>query len=72
MKEHQKDIRNFSETSNIVKHTNEQKYSFNFQEVKTLGNENEWTRRVTKESLDTQEQNERAINDVKYKLNIFR
>ena len=71
MKEHQKDIRNFSDKSHIAKHVIDQKHSFDFAEVETLTNECNWTRRVIKESLYTSETQGRALNDVKFKLNIF-
>ena len=72
MKEHSKDIKNFSDNSNIAKHVNEQKHSFNIQEAETLNIESNWTRRIIKESLYTQQHHKEALNDVKFKLNIFR
>ena len=71
MKEHQKDIRNFSDKSHIAKHVIDHKHSFDFAAVETLTNESNWTRRVIKESLYTSETQGRALNDVKFKLNIF-
>ena len=56
----------------MVKHVVEHTHSFDFAEVETLTNEGHWTRRVVKESLYTSETQGRAINDVKFKLNIFR
>ena len=42
MKQHQqqKDIRNLSESSNVVKQVIEQKHSFNFNQAETLSKEN--------------------------------
>lgn len=71
MKEHQKDIKNSSENSHVAKHSNEKKHSFDFANVETLANECNWNRRIIKESLYTSETNGRALNDVKFKLNVF-
>ena len=71
MKEHQRDIRSLSNLSNIVRHVTEHKHSFNFEQVETLSYENNWIHRIIKESLHTHEILGQALNDVKFKLNIF-
>jgi arginyl-tRNA--protein-N-Asp/Glu arginylyltransferase len=53
MKEHQKGIKKMSDSSNIVKHITEHKHSFNFNQTETLSYENNWKRRIIKESLYT-------------------
>jgi hypothetical protein len=62
MKEHQKDIKNISDSSNVVKHVIQHNHSFNFNEVETLTKENNWTRRVIKESLFTHQSSEKVFN----------
>ena len=71
MKEHRKDIRKFSGSSHVAQHSNETEHSFGFSNVETLAAENNWTRRIIKESLYTSETNGRAPNDSKFKLNMF-
>ena len=71
MKEHQIDIRNVSDKSNIAKHVSECKNSFDFASVKTLAKESSWTRRIIKERLFTNISPENALNDVKFKPNVF-
>ena len=71
MKEHQKDINKKSDSSNIAKHVTEHKHSFNFNQAETLSYENNWERQIIKESLYTQQSSGRALNDVKFKLNVF-
>ena len=71
MKEHQKDIRSVSNSSNTVKHVTQHKHAFNFQQAKTLTYESNWTRRIIKESLLTHEALGQALNYVKFQLNIF-
>jgi hypothetical protein len=71
MKEHQKDIKNISDSSNVVKHVIQHNHSFNFNEVEKLTKENNCTRRVIKESLLTHQSSEKVLNDVKFKLNVF-
>ena len=53
MKEHRKDIQNFSDKSNIAKHVNECKHSFDFATTETLARDSNWTGRIIKESLLT-------------------
>ena len=71
MKEHQKDINKKSDSSNIAKHVTEHKNSFNFNQAETLSYENNWEHRIIKESLYTQQSSGQALNDVKFKLNVF-
>ena len=71
MKEHEKDIRKLSNTSNVAKHVIEHNHSFNFNKVETLALENNWNRRIIKESLYTHQSLEKSLNDVKFKLNVF-
>ena len=71
MKEHQKDIKNFSDKSNIARHVIDNKHSFDFVNAQTLTYESNWHRRVIKESLHTSATNGKALNDVKFKLNVF-
>ena len=71
MKEHKKDITNLSNSSNIVKHVIKQNHSFDFNEVESLIYENNWNRRIIKESLYTYQSLNLALNDVKYKLNVY-
>jgi hypothetical protein len=71
MNEHQADIRKYREISNVAKHANEEKHAFDFKRSETLALETNWRRRIIKESLFTHEMKERALNDVKFKLNIF-
>ena len=71
MKEHKKDITNLSNSSNVVEHVIEQNHTFDFNEVETLIYENNWNRRIIKESLYTYQSLNLALNDVKYKLNVF-
>jgi len=70
-KEHQKDIKSTSNSSNLVKHVIEHKHFFNFNQVETLTLENNWTRRIIKKSLYTHESLSQSLNDVKFKLNIL-
>jgi len=44
---------------------------FNFDQAETLNKENNWTRRIIKESLHTHQSAGKALNDVKFKLNVF-
>jgi hypothetical protein len=71
MKEHQADIQKHKQCSNVAKHANENKHSFNFIQAETLTLESNWRRRIIKESLFTHQINDKALNDVKFKLNIF-
>ena len=71
MKEHQKDIRNFSENSNVAKHVIDKKHTFDFAGAQTLTYESNWNRRVIKESLYTSDMKGKSLNDVKFKLNVF-
>ncbi|CAF3431518.1 unnamed protein product [Rotaria socialis] len=71
MKEHQKDIKNLSDSSNVVKHAIEQKHTFKFDQAETLTFESKWNRRVIKESLYTHQSLDQSLNDVKFKLNAF-
>jgi hypothetical protein len=66
-REHQKDIKNTSNSSNLVKRVIEHKHLFNFNQVETLTLENNWTRRIMKESLYTHESLSQSLNDVKFK-----
>ena len=71
MKEHQKDIKKMSDSSKITKHVTEHRHSFNFDQAETLSYENNWKRRIIKESLYTQEALDQALNDIRFKLNVF-
>ncbi|CAF2145990.1 unnamed protein product [Rotaria magnacalcarata] len=71
LKEHKKDIKKCSETSNIAKHVHDKNHSFKFDESETLALETNWKRRIVKESLCTEETHGQAINDVKFKLKVF-
>jgi len=71
MKEHQADIKKHTQSSNVAKHANDNKHSFNFIESETLALETNWRRRIIKESLFTHQMQDKALNDVKFKLNIF-
>ena len=71
IKEHQADIKKHSQRSNIAKHANENKHSFDFTQSGTLTLESNWRRRIFKESLFTHQMENKALNDVKFKLNIF-
>ena len=72
MKEHKADIRKHTESSNVAKHANEEKHSFNFTQSETIALETNWRRRIIKESLFTYQMKEKSLNDVKFKLNIFK
>jgi len=72
MKEHKRDIKNFSEISNTAKHANNEKHSFDLDNSNILSYESNWKRRIIKESLFTNEMQNNAINDVKFKLNVFK
>jgi hypothetical protein len=71
MNEHKSDIRKHTESSNVAKHANEQKHSFDFLHSETLTLETNWRRRIIKESLFTYQMLDKSLNDVKFKLNIF-
>ena len=45
MKEHQTDIKKFTESSNVAKHANTEKHAFDFDTSETLGLETNWKRR---------------------------
>lgn len=55
----------------IVEHILQHKHEFNLPKVNTLTHENNWTRRVIKESNLTNKAHENATNDTKYTLRIF-
>jgi predicted GIY-YIG superfamily endonuclease len=71
MKEHAADIRKNKATSDIAKHMNSFHHSADFTHVETLGNESKWRRRVIKESLLTQQQLGKTINQVKHGIQVF-
>ena len=71
MKGDQKDIKNLSNSSNIVNHVTAHKHSFNFNETETLTYRSNWTRRIIKESLCTNQILGQSLNDVKFKFNVF-
>ena len=72
MKEHQTDIKKFTESSNVAKHANTEKHIFDFDNSETLALETNWKCRTVKESLLTYELQDKALNDVKFKLNVFK
>jgi hypothetical protein len=72
MKEHKSDIRKQNETSNVAKHANIEKHSFDFAHSETIALETNWRRRIIKESLYTYDMKEKSLNDVKFKLNVFK
>lgn len=72
MKEHEADIRKCAEFSNIAKHANTEKHSLDLANTETLALETDWKRRTIKESIFTYEMLDKALNDVKFKLNVFK
>jgi hypothetical protein len=71
MNEHKSDIKKHKESSNIAKHANEEKHAFDFNQSETLTLETDWKRRTIKESLFKYQMQDKSLNDVKFKLNIF-
>ena len=69
--EHQTKIRTLGSDSKIVEHILQCKHEFDLSKVETLTHENNWRRRVIKESLLTSKAHGNAINDTKHSLRVF-
>jgi hypothetical protein len=72
MKEHKANIKKHESSSALTKHTETEKHSFDFDNVRTLSRETEWSRRIIKESILTHETFGKALNDTKHILKVFR
>ena len=71
VQKHQNDTKKMSDSSNIIKYAIEHKYSFNSHQAQTLSFENNRKRRIIKVTLHTQQISGQALNDVKFKQNVF-
>ena len=71
MKEHQTAIKKNLADSDLAKHVNNEKHDADFTNVETIGSESNWRRRIIKESLVTQQQLGKTINQVKHNLRVF-
>ena len=71
MKEHQADIRKHESSSVLTKHTKTKKHTFDFNSMRTLSGETNWSPRIIKESILTHETFGKALNDTKYVLKTF-
>ena len=72
MSEHQTKIRTLaSADSKMVEHIIQHKHKFDPSKVETLTHENNWRRRVIKESILTSKAQQNAINDTKHLLRVF-
>ncbi|CAF2140345.1 unnamed protein product [Rotaria magnacalcarata] len=69
--EHLKAIKKKDINSELVKHILNTNHTMNFNETTTLAKETNWKRRVIKESLLTFESKDKAVNEVKHKLQVF-
>jgi hypothetical protein len=69
--EHKAAIKKQDMKSEIAKHVINTKHTMDFKKVETLTKESDWKRRIIKESLFTNENNAKAINEIKYKLQVF-
>ncbi|CAF1363743.1 unnamed protein product [Adineta steineri] len=71
MKEHRYDIRKNKITSQIAQDCNTNKHMMDIDNVKTLTLESMWKRRIIKGSIYTHYTQDKAINEVKYKLKLI-
>lgn len=71
MNEHKAKIKSLSSDSKLVEHILEHNHKFDFSNVTTLALENEWRRRVIKESIMTQKSMGKSINDTKHTIRVI-
>ena len=69
--EHKSKIKSLSSDSKLVEHIEKCKHKFDFLNTKTLALENDWRKRIIKESILTSKTLGKAINDTKHTLRVF-
>ncbi|CAF4873564.1 unnamed protein product [Rotaria magnacalcarata] len=69
--EHLKAIKKKDTNSEIVKHILNTNHTMNFNKTTALAKETNWKRRIIKESLVTFESKDKAVTEVKHKLQVF-
>ncbi|CAF2131168.1 unnamed protein product, partial [Rotaria magnacalcarata] len=69
--EHLKAIKKKDTNSEIVKHILNTNHTMNFNKTTALAKETNWKRRIIKESLLTFESKDKAVTEVKHKLQVF-
>ncbi|CAF1389693.1 unnamed protein product [Adineta ricciae] len=70
MREHQANIRTLSTKSKLVEHILAHKHQFDFVNTKTLALENDWRKRIIKESILTSRTLGKSINEVKHNIQV--
>ena len=70
--EHRSKIRTLASDSKIVEHILKYKHNFDFSSTKTLALENDWRKRIIKESILTNRTLGKSINETKHTLQISR
>ena len=71
LKEHQVDIRKRESSSVLAKHTETEKHTFDFNNMRTPSRETNWSPRIIKESILAHETFGKALNDTKCALKVF-
>ena len=70
--EHKSKVKTLSSDSKIVEHILKYKHNFDFSSTKTLALENDWRKRIIKESILTNRTLGKSINETKHTLQISR
>ena len=70
--EHRSKIRTLALDSKIVEHILKYKHNFDFSSTKTLALENDWRKRIIKESILTNRTLGKSINETKHAIQISR